>query len=325
LNRLRRGRDGGSRRSRSRPTLDDELSGRDWQQRQRPARGPSGSFSAWDRPDPTPAPESDYESEDRLGDQAPIAEEPYRAGAPAQPDPVAADPGEYWEDEYDEPQAYDEPEAAPYDGPAHYDDEPEAAPYDGPAHYDDEPEADPYSRQDADPLDEPAPPRRPWSRRPRSLRSEDRDTGSARPRPSRRRPPPAGRPARPSRASGTPAADWRSVPREPRHVRAVPTSQEQKMAAAVNLFNQSEHRRTVAGVAKSLGGASVSVLPATESPSLVHVVVCWELCWYRYAVDLSEEVPGVRVEGQGYELSELDESERMANAFADETGQLILR
>lgn len=310
LNRLRRGRDGGPRRSRSRPTLDDELSSRDWEQRQRPARGTSGSFRAWDRPDPSAAPPTDYGSDDPLiaGDQPEIGEEPAGAGGPPSPDPVAPDPGEYWEDEYEDPEAalYDEP--APYDEPAHYD------------------ERDAYSEQDVAPSDDPAPPRRPWSRRPRSLRSGNGDSGSGRPRPSRRRPPPSGRrPSRAPRPTGAPAADWRSAPREPRHVRAVPTSHEQKMAAAVNLFNQSEHRRTVAGVAKSLGGASVSVLPATESPSLVHVVVCWELCWYRYAVDLSEEVPGVRVEGQGYELSELDESERMANAFADETGQLILR
>jgi hypothetical protein len=97
------------------------------------------------------------------------------------------------------------------------------------------------------------------------------------------------------------------------------------MAAAVDLFNQSEHRRTVAGVARSLGGAGVAVLPATEPPSLVHIVVCWELCWYRYTVDLSDAVPGVRVDGQGYELSELSEPERAANATADESGQLILR
>lgn len=96
------------------------------------------------------------------------------------------------------------------------------------------------------------------------------------------------------------------------------------MAAAVSAFNQSEHRRTVAGVARSLGGASVAVLPAAEPPSLVHIVVCWELCWYRYAVDLSDEGPGVRVEGQGYELSELSDADRAANAAADESGQLIL-
>ena len=39
----------------------------------------------------------------------------------------------------------------------------------------------------------------------------------------------------------------REPTREPRHVRAVPTSGEQKIASAVDVFNNSEHRRTVAG------------------------------------------------------------------------------
>lgn len=113
-------------------------------------------------------------------------------------------------------------------------------------------------------------------------------------------------------------------PREPRHVRAVPTSDEQKVMAAVELFNQSEHRRTISGVARSLGAPEVSVAPIADHPSLVQVVASWELCWYRYVVDLSEEVPGVRLDGQGYELSELTERERQADAMADEAGQLTL-
>ncbi len=40
---------------------------------------------------------------------------------------------------------------------------------------------------------------------------------------------------------------------------------------------------------------TVAVLPVPEGPGLVKVVVSWELCWYRYEIDLSEDVPGVRV------------------------------
>jgi hypothetical protein len=116
----------------------------------------------------------------------------------------------------------------------------------------------------------------------------------------------------------------RSRPREPRHVRAVPSSDDQKIAAAADLFNASEHRRTVSGVSRSLGAPVVHLTPATERPSLVHIVVSWELCWYRYAVDLSDEVPTVRVDGQGYELDELTEDEQVPNAAADDTGLLSL-
>jgi hypothetical protein len=110
--------------------------------------------------------------------------------------------------------------------------------------------------------------------------------------------------------------------REPRHVRAVPTSIENKISSAVSLFNASEHPRTVAGIARSLGLPEVSVLAAPALPSVVHVVVSWELCWYRYEVDLSDEVPTVRGSGQGYELDELAAAERQCNAVADDRGML---
>jgi hypothetical protein len=112
--------------------------------------------------------------------------------------------------------------------------------------------------------------------------------------------------------------------REPRHVRAIPTSAEHKIASAVELFNGSEHRRTIAGVARSLGAPTVSVRPAEEGLSLVNVVASWELCWYRYEVDLSEEVPTVRLSAQGYELEELPAEERSPNAVSDERGSLSL-
>ncbi|MFL5863418.1 MAG: hypothetical protein ACJ780_22030 [Solirubrobacteraceae bacterium] len=112
--------------------------------------------------------------------------------------------------------------------------------------------------------------------------------------------------------------------REPRHVRAVPTSIEHKISSAVSLFNDSEHPRTVAGIARSLGLPDVSVHPSDANGSVVQVVASWELCWYRYEVDLRDEVPTVRVSEQGYELSELSEIDRQNNAIADDRGRLAL-
>ena len=51
-------------------------------------------------------------------------------------------------------------------------------------------------------------------------------------------------------------------------------------------------------------------------------MAAWELCWYRYEVDLSDEVPVVRVAAQGYELDELSPREREPNASYDEHGAL---
>lgn len=110
---------------------------------------------------------------------------------------------------------------------------------------------------------------------------------------------------------------------EPRQVRAVPTSPEQRVVSAIERFNRSEHPRTVAGVARSLGAPVAVVRPAAEHGSLVTIVVSWELCWYRYEVELSDDGAGVRLAAQGYELSEVaPEDCAEGNAAADEYGLL---
>ena len=111
---------------------------------------------------------------------------------------------------------------------------------------------------------------------------------------------------------------------EPRHVRAVPTGSDQKVSAAIEAFNQSEHPRTIAGVARSLGLPSVSVLPGPGRSTVVHVVVAWELSWYRYEIDLAEEVDPVQIAAQGAELDELTPEELQPNAACDADGQLAL-
>jgi len=114
------------------------------------------------------------------------------------------------------------------------------------------------------------------------------------------------------------------APRRPRHVRAVPTNADLKMQRALEVFNASDHKRTVGGVARSLGAPEVSVRPLAERPSVVAIAVMWELSWYRYEVDLSDEAGGVRRDAQGDELSDLSEGERVPNAAADDRGGLHL-
>ncbi len=48
-----------------------------------------------------------------------------------------------------------------------------------------------------------------------------------------------------------------------------------------------------------------------DSGSTVAIVVAWELCWYRYEVDLGDEAAGARLAGQGMELEELPEEDRL--------------
>jgi uncharacterized protein (DUF2267 family) len=126
-------------------------------------------------------------------------------------------------------------------------------------------------------------------------------------------------------SAGSPAQAEPDTPREPRRVHAVPTSEELKASRATEVFNASEYPRTVSGVARSLGVPEVSVLPVTGQASVVRIVVAWELCWYRWEVDLADEASyGVRPAGQGYELAELAPEEQAGNAGADEHGRLVL-
>lgn len=119
-----------------------------------------------------------------------------------------------------------------------------------------------------------------------------------------------------------PADPYAEAFHEPRGVHAVPTNAELKIARALEVFNASQHPRTVAGVARSLGAPIVSARPSQTEGSIVSVVVGWELSWYRYEIDLGDEAAGVRVIGQGAELDELTPEERAPNAAADDAGEL---
>jgi hypothetical protein len=94
---------------------------------------------------------------------------------------------------------------------------------------------------------------------------------------------------------------------------------------AIAVFNASEFPRRVAGVARSLGAPTVTVRSAEHLSSVVSIVVAWELCWYRYQVDLSEPGAEAQVIAQGTELGELDREDRLANAAAAESGTLLLQ
>jgi len=135
-------------------------------------------------------------------------------------------------------------------------------------------------------------------------------------------------PARHGHHHQSPAAqpdrDRAPVQREHRSVHAIPTNADLKMARALDLFNASSHPRTVAGVARSLGSPIVAVRPSPTEGSVVTIVVGWELSWYRFEVDLGDEAAGVRLVTQGAELSELEPADQIANAAADEHGELHL-
>lgn len=115
----------------------------------------------------------------------------------------------------------------------------------------------------------------------------------------------------------------RSRPKDPRHVRAVPTTAEAKVDRALDLFNGSQHQRTIAGLARTLGAPLVSARPDPGHGSQVSVVVAWELSWYRYRVDLGDEGEPVEMLEKGEEIPQIDESLREWNASLDGDGRVL--
>src|SRR4051812_26587562 len=112
-------------------------------------------------------------------------------------------------------------------------------------------------------------------------------------------------------------------PRKPRQVRAVPTNAQLKIDRALDLFNRSEHPRTIAGIARSLGTPHAGALTSESSAAEVQLTVAWELSWYQFTVDLSDPREPVQVRAQGQELSELDDDARAWNLEADGEGRLM--
>src|SRR5205823_10157707 len=68
------------------------------------------------------------------------------------------------------------------------------------------------------------------------------------------------------------------------------------MVEAVDLFNASQYRRTVAGIGKSLGEPRVSVVRLSGINAEAVVTVAWDISWYQYLVSPASGHP-VRLEG----------------------------
>jgi hypothetical protein len=116
----------------------------------------------------------------------------------------------------------------------------------------------------------------------------------------------------------------REAPRDPRHVRAVPTTADVKVERALELFNGSEHARSIAGIMRSLGEPWVAAAPDIEAPSQVDILIAWELSWYRYRVDLGDAGEAVVLLEKGEELDQLDGEPPDWNVQASPDGRLAL-
>ena len=91
---------------------------------------------------------------------------------------------------------------------------------------------------------------------------------------------------------------------------------------AADLFNQSAYRRTIAGIAKSLGDPKTSIRLLSGISGEVVVTVAWDISWYQYRVAPDSAQP-VRLEERGHELAELDALYKDWNAHLEPDGRLV--
>jgi hypothetical protein len=97
---------------------------------------------------------------------------------------------------------------------------------------------------------------------------------------------------------------------------------ELQIVEAADLFNASQYRRTVAGIAKSLGAPSVSVMPLSGVNAEVVVTVAWDISWYQYRVTPDSDNP-VRLEGRGHDPGDLEGSYTAWNAHFEDDGRIV--
>ena len=91
---------------------------------------------------------------------------------------------------------------------------------------------------------------------------------------------------------------------------------------AADLFNASPHRRTVAGVAKSLGSPQASIVPLSGVSGEMVVTVAWEISWYQYRISPDAAQP-LRLAERGHDLEELEQSFQSWNAQLADDGRLM--
>lgn len=97
---------------------------------------------------------------------------------------------------------------------------------------------------------------------------------------------------------------------------------EQLLVEAAELFNKSQHSRTIAGVAKSLGEARVSMIPLSGTNAEIVITIAWEISWYQYRISPDAAQP-LRLAERGHDVAELEGGFTAWNAFLADDGRLM--
>lgn len=143
-----------------------------------------------------------------------------------------------------------------------------------------------------------------------------------------------GRPPRQGREAEAPAE-----PRRPRRERAAESpgngapalpagdSPGTTLPEALRAFNASDHRRTVAGLTRTLGPPRASGLAVRTKGGYpgARLTVAWELTWYQWEVGPGPRGPEVREAGKGETIGQLRAADRTWNLLVDSDGTLEKR
>ncbi len=106
-----------------------------------------------------------------------------------------------------------------------------------------------------------------------------------------------------------------------------PTAAEAELAEALRSFNFSDHRRTVAGLTRTLGAPRAGALPIETAGGVPGfcVTVAWELTWYQWEIAAGEHGIEVRESGKGETIDQLRAEHRSWNLIAGSDGTLHVR
>ena len=100
------------------------------------------------------------------------------------------------------------------------------------------------------------------------------------------------------------------------------TEPELAMVEAADIFNASDYRRTIGGVAKSLGEPRASILQLSGVNQELVITIAWDITWYQYRVSAESALP-VRLEARGHELDQLAVRYMNWNARVDTEGRVV--
>jgi len=118
----------------------------------------------------------------------------------------------------------------------------------------------------------------------------------------------------PAQPAGAPPAE--ELPTEER---ALPAAE-----AALALFNQSEGVARLKAVARSLGEPVITLFPLAGADGAFGLTAAWEICWYRYRIDLAAGSLEAELLAWGEDPEQLPAAELVGNCRLDPRRGVVL-